>query len=260
MPDLDQILHDVRTNSVLGRPFRMIEDGAIFGRFFSALDCVIGILCWYPFVKRAIWRRLDSEAAIFKAVKTQMQKKEGPIDSAQQFRLEASANSIAAINQENLSNITRHDQDLSEIDHCIKLLEINHQRVSGSISHISIMLAVLLFSYLNIFQCVIWPRRIVSWEIVSYLGLAIFLLRCLRDFGLDWDHYYEGDEIQNYGKALRKEIVLRFAILRTCNFSIIFGTIIFASLLASHLWNPAECGANSLFYLIPNKPMFLDWP
>jgi hypothetical protein len=130
---------------------------------------------------------------------------------------------------DNEVNIGKTIDNHHRIVHLSRLLELNHQRVSASISHISIMIAVLLFSFQYIFQANKIPRMIISLEIVLYLLLTVALLRCLRDFGLDEDY-----TVETYDESFLTEIAFRFAILRVCNATIIAVTLVFALLLIIH--------------------------
>ena len=135
-----------------------------------------------------------------------------------------------------------------KIEHLSQLLQNNHQRVSASISHISIMLAVLVFSYNFLFpeHPLLKPllQFIVSVEIMAYLLLAVALLRCLRDFGLDED--YRSD-VAKYEVSFLDEITYRFAILRVCNTFIIITTLsFFVVLIFQFSINPAKYVAHLL--------------
>lgn len=127
-------------------------------------------------------------------------------------------------------------------DYYIKLLQINHQRVSGSISHISIMIAVLLFSYNSVFRDSGAPKLIIAIEVVLYLLLAVALVRCLRDFGLDEIYFPEQPDIVSRNlwlDGLLEELTFRYAILRFCNAAIITVTLTFTLLLGIHFFQEA---------------------
>jgi hypothetical protein len=127
-------------------------------------------------------------------------------------------------------------------DYYIKLLQINHQRVSGSISHISIMIAVLLFSYNSVFKDFGAPKLIIAIEVVLYLLLAVALVRCLRDFGLDDIYFPEQPDVESKNlwlDALLEELTFRYAILRFCNAAIITVTLTFTLLLGNHFLQEA---------------------
>jgi hypothetical protein len=119
----------------------------------------------------------------------------------------------------------------NKLDHLSKLLELNHQRVSASISHTSIMIAGLLFSGRYVMHTPI-SERVIAVEIVIYLLLTVALLRCVRDFGLDKDYIFPPEYSSvNYIESFHNEITFRFAILGVCNFLIIVLALIFAGLL-----------------------------
>jgi len=120
----------------------------------------------------------------------------------------------------------------SNIDHFAQLLTINHTRVSASISHASLMLGALLVSYNLIFSDHRYYRSIVAAEIVAYLAVTAALLRCVRDFGLDWPLR----KVDAYEAALLDEIAFRFAILRVSNMALILLAVLYFALLCSFFW------------------------
>jgi hypothetical protein len=119
-----------------------------------------------------------------------------------------------------------------EVDRMTKLMEVNHQRVSASISHVSIMSAILLFFLRTSFECNPTSRLFVSVELCVYLWVIVTLLRCLRDFGLDKDY---DPMSEAYRDDLLDELSFRYGLLRSCNVVLIFGTILIFFLFVFHL-------------------------
>jgi hypothetical protein len=121
---------------------------------------------------------------------------------------------------------------VKEVDRMTRLMEINHQRVSASISHVSIMSAILLFFLRTSFDCNPTSRLFVSVELCVYLWIIVALLRCLRDFGIDKD-YDPNSKV--YRDDLLDELSFRYGLLRACNVVLIFGTILIFLLFVFHL-------------------------
>jgi hypothetical protein len=123
-------------------------------------------------------------------------------------------------------------QLVKEVDRMTRLMEINHQRVSASISHVSIMSAILLFFLRTSFDCNPTSRLFVSVELCAYLWIIVALLRCLRDFGIDKDY---DPKSKVYRDDLLGELSFRYGLLRACNVVLIFGTILIFFLFVFHL-------------------------
>lgn len=128
---------------------------------------------------------------------------------------------------------------VSKIDHYMILLSANHQRVSASISHISVMIAVLVFSYNFVFDDHLHtsPNRwqlAIGAEVVLYLALAVALIRCLRDVGLDKLYSADKKGVENYESDFLNELVFRYMILGVSN---VFIRLITAALLIILVWH-----------------------
>jgi hypothetical protein len=123
------------------------------------------------------------------------------------------------------------------------LMQINHQRVSACISHASLMLAALLISY-NIILAPKpneitehhYAREIIGGEVIFYLVLAILLIRCLKDFGLDSSYGRDEQALESYCGELLAELSYRYFILDLCNKSLRIGAGVFAFILALHFF------------------------
>jgi hypothetical protein len=115
------------------------------------------------------------------------------------------------------------------VDHYTNLLQVNHQRVSASISHVSIMGAILMYSTKSVFVEHSWSLLAVQTELCVYLFVIIALLRCLRDYGLDEDYVPTF-----YADGMLEELSFRYGILRACNLILITGTLIFSLLFILH--------------------------
>jgi hypothetical protein len=107
-----------------------------------------------------------------------------------------------------------------EVTYITMLMGFLYNRASTLLTHISVMVAMLTVIAaqdkigLLYFIC-------VSFGIFVYLIIAIALIRCLRDIGLD-KTYISQDE---YEKNTLKELGFRFSLIRFSNVSAILATV-----------------------------------
>lgn len=135
-----------------------------------------------------------------------------------------------AADQTDLSDQQR-ELEKRDLERQTKLLEVNHQRVSASISHVSIMAGIMVFSFKTLFECNPISQTSVEIELCLYLCIIMTLLRCLRDFGLEKDY----TSAKKYRLELMEELSFRYGILRVCNFILVSGTSFFLFLFIFHL-------------------------
>jgi hypothetical protein len=173
----------------------------IVGWAVPALDVALDAFYWKRY-KHILQTRLQAEFGLM------LQKKKGAETKSEQ-----------------------RERNRKEIERISMLVQVNHQRVSASISHISVMNALLVFAYNFVFSANPKTQLIISIEIAVYLVVTMSLIRCLRDFGLaDYT-----DNVDKYKSDFFDEITFRYAILRTCNSIIILGTAVFAALFVFHI-------------------------
>ncbi len=215
--------------------------------FFYVLDLVIKVFLILPGPQRVLRERLEIEADIYRQI-------DQPAETAPQDKRLTQVNEREEKSEEKKGRIDDEKQKarerkIKDMDRLTKLLEVNHQRVSASISHVSIMGAILLFSFRTLFACNPVSRTFVSVELCIYLSVIVALLRCLRDFGLDKNYGGESLKLntERYEKDLTAELSFRYGILRACNFILISGTAVFLGLLVFHLLLPASISS----YLYP---------
>jgi hypothetical protein len=215
--------------------------------FFNVLDLLIKAFLILPGPQDVLHDRLEIEANIYR-------QSDGPAEAAPQDKQLTQENEPEEKSEEKKKRIDDEKQKVRErkikdLERLTKLLEVNHQRVSASISHVSIMGAILLFSFKSLFACNPVSRTFVSVELCVYLSVIVALLRCLRDFGLDEDYGSKGLKMNTYEyeKDLMKELSFRYGILRGCNFILISGTALFLALLVFHLLLPTSISG----YLYP---------
>jgi hypothetical protein len=175
--------------------------------FFGLFDCVVRLFVVSNGTQDKIKDRLEREFKIYNGL---------------------------ASDQTDLSDQQR-EFEKRDLERQTKLLEVNHQRVSASISHVSIMAGLMLFSFKTLFECNPISQISVEIELCLYLCIIMTLLRCLRDFGLEEDY----TSAKKYRLDLMRELSFRYGILRVCNFTLVSGTTFFLFLFVFHLM-PAQ--------------------
>lgn len=180
------------------------------------------------YIPKRLLRRLLREPAIFACAK----RKSGSHTAGSKARVD-------------------EDERISKIDHYMLLLQTNHQRVAASISHISLMIAVLLFSYNYILNtsdpCPLLhappppnhSQYVIAVEVIIYLCLAVALISCLKDVGLDRLYGINDRGVRAYERDFVKRLVCRYLILGFSNICIRFVTILFAVVIAWHYYTTA---------------------
>lgn len=81
-------------------------------------------------------------------------------------------------------------------------IEMIHSRVSTLIAHVSIMLAVLMYS-LSIYPKNTIQSTVAFWELSFYLFCTIVCIRCLKAYGFELDKSDNG-----YKKYVFNDLVL----------------------------------------------------
>jgi hypothetical protein len=213
--------------------------------FFNVLDLLIKIFLILPGPQRVLRERLEIEADIYR----QIDEPAAPQDKQLAQENEPEEKSEEKKRQIDNEKQKARERKIKDMDRLTKLLEVNHQRVSASISHVSIMGAILLFSFKTLFAYNPVSRTFVSVELCVYLSVIVALLRCLRDFGLDKNYGRENLKMntEKYEKDLTEELSFRYGILRACNFILISGTALFLGLLVFHTLLPTSISG----YLYP---------
>jgi hypothetical protein len=110
-----------------------------------------------------------------------------------------------------------------KIMHAARLIGFQHERASTLLTHISIMIGLVgILAGFGIKLSIIF-RAFAAFETCLYLIIALFLIRCLREFGLD-ESYSSANE---YKIHIMNELAFRFALVRLSNFGAIVVTTFF---------------------------------
>lgn len=126
------------------------------------------------------------------------------------------------------------------ISHLVTLTNLNQARAAASISHTSLMLTALIFSYNFIFKCAPMLQKFILSEVVLYLLIAVSLLRVVRHFGVQKpifgsEEREPASEAKKFMEATLNELALKYQILHVTNFALIIGAIAFGASLVFHL-------------------------
>jgi len=113
--------------------------------------------------------------------------------------------------------------ETKEIKYITMLMGFLYNRASTLLTHISVMIAMLTViaaqEKIDLLYFIF-----VAFGIFVYLVIAIALIRCLRDVGLDRTYIDQGE----YEKKTLQELGFRFSLIRFSNVSAILATIGFA--------------------------------
>jgi hypothetical protein len=181
------------------------------------MDYLLGLFFIRPNDCQTLKSRLEAERLVF------IPEGDSTSDSADAERKETASDG------EKSDKAAAGKKHADYVKHYTELLQVNHQRVSASISHVSIMSGILIYSTKFVFEPNSWSIAIVQIELCVYLLILMALLRCLRDFGLDRDY-----KALEYAAAMMDELGFRYGILRATNFILISGTFLFVVLFAIH--------------------------
>jgi hypothetical protein len=136
--------------------------------------------------------------------------------------------------------IEAHFANKKPFDHYSRLIEIIHQRASILLTHISVMIALLVFVFSRYPESV--GRVVILIELATYIVVTLLLIRCLRDFGLDEDFTRNS---RLYSEALLNETAFRYSIIRFANLATIVATF---AVFLSLTFSPAAISHNEIFY------------
>jgi hypothetical protein len=130
-----------------------------------------------------------------------------------------------------------------KIEHVARLIGFQHERASTLLTHISIMIA--LVGVIASFGTKLSDnfRAFSTIETGFYLIIALFLIRCLREFGLDQTYA----TARKYKEHIMQELAFRFALVRFSNFAAIIVTVFFILGSATELIVELQKDSPSMF-------------